>query len=224
MTGAPLPVLVLRPAPGNAATLARIDAAGLTGEALPLFTIAAVAWSPPDPESFDALLLTSANALRHGGAALSSLSALPTWCVGQATAAAARDAGFVIARCGDAGVAALLAGAPPARLLWLSGERVNDPPPTQGISIERRIAYRAAPLTVAASHFARDAIVLVHSAAAGERLAALAPNRARLHIIAISSAAASACGSGWASVATALTPDDTAMVALARQLCQKAAR
>lgn len=219
-----LPVLVLRPAPGNAATLARLDAAGLVGEALPLFGIEPLAWSPPDPAQIDALLLTSANAVRHGGDELRRITSLPAWCVGKATAAAARDAGLSVAREGDGGVAALLADVPPARLLWLSGERVAEGAGEEDISIDRRIVYRAVPLAIAPAALARDAIALVHSAAAGERLAALVPDRTRLHIIAISAAAATACGSGWGSVTAAMMPDDTAMVALARELCQKASR
>ena len=62
-------VVVLRPEPGASATLARAKAAGIDAVAIPLFEVVPVAWDAPDPSSVDALLLTSANAARHGGAA-----------------------------------------------------------------------------------------------------------------------------------------------------------
>ena len=43
---------------------------------MPLFAIEPVEWRPPDPAQFDALLLTSANAIRCGGPALDRLKPL----------------------------------------------------------------------------------------------------------------------------------------------------
>ena len=68
--------LVLRPEPGAAATLERLAAAGVVGEAMPLFRVLPRAWSPP-AGAFDALLLTSANAVRHGGEGLARVRHLP---------------------------------------------------------------------------------------------------------------------------------------------------
>ncbi len=69
--------LVLRPAPGNARTCAALAAAGLEPVALPLFDIVPCAWVAPDPAGYDALLLTSAQAVRHAGAGLALLAGLP---------------------------------------------------------------------------------------------------------------------------------------------------
>ena len=62
-------VLVLRPNPGDAATIARAEGMGFVAIAAPLFGIVPVAWTPSDAPH-DALMLTSANALRHAGDAL----------------------------------------------------------------------------------------------------------------------------------------------------------
>ena len=59
------PLAVLRPEPGASATLGRAQAMGLAAFAMPLFAVEPVAWTAPAPHDFDALLLTSANAVRH---------------------------------------------------------------------------------------------------------------------------------------------------------------
>ena len=60
-------VVILRPEPGASATLARAAAAGIAAVAIPLFAIAPVDWVAPDAKAYDALLLTSANAVRFAG-------------------------------------------------------------------------------------------------------------------------------------------------------------
>src|SRR3954453_8450379 len=115
-------VLVLRPEPGATATVEKARALGLRAAAIPLFTIEPVQWEAADAGSFDGLLLTSANAVTFGGEALHSLRALKVYAVGEATAEAARDAGFDIAASGDAGVDRLLGSIEPdLRLLHLCG-------------------------------------------------------------------------------------------------------
>ena len=59
-------------------------------------------------------LLTSANAVRCGGEQLHSLRGLKAYAVGEATAEAAREAGFDIAATGDAGVDRLLGSIEPS--------------------------------------------------------------------------------------------------------------
>ena len=61
------PLAVLRPEPGNGATAARIEELGFRAIRLPLFAVRALAWTMPDAADHDALLLTSANAVRFGG-------------------------------------------------------------------------------------------------------------------------------------------------------------
>ena len=57
-------LLVLRPEPGASATAGRARTLGLDPVLMPLFEIEPIAWTAPDPAGFDALLLTSANAVR----------------------------------------------------------------------------------------------------------------------------------------------------------------
>src|SRR5204862_3541714 len=102
-------VIVLRPEPGASATVGRARRRGIEAVALPLFETEPIAWEAPDPARFDALLLTSANAVRLGGDQLDALRALPVHAVGEATAYAAREAGFEVASISDAGVDRLVA-------------------------------------------------------------------------------------------------------------------
>jgi uroporphyrinogen-III synthase len=114
-------LLVIRPQPGADATAARIEAAGHEADVMPLFAVQPMSWTPP-AGAFDGLLLTSANAVRQAGPQLQFYSKLPVWAVGDRTANAARRQGLNLAHVGTDGVGALLAGAEPRRLLWLSGE------------------------------------------------------------------------------------------------------
>src|SRR5690242_7115730 len=106
-------LLVLRPEPGASVTEQRAGELGLDAFAVPLFQIDPVAWTAPDAGQFDGLLLTSANAVRHAGEQIKGLASLPVYAVGEATAAAAHEAGFEIALVGAGGVDRLLAVAPP---------------------------------------------------------------------------------------------------------------
>lgn len=216
------PIAVLRPEPGNAVTAKRIEAAGLAVIRLPLFATRALAWEVPDASSFDALLLTSANAARFGGAGLRRLATLPLYTVGEATADAARGAGLTPVFCGERDGRALLAAARlqgMRRALLLAGrERALD----AGGIIARAIAvYASDPLPVdrAAPDALSGAVALVHSARAAERLAELVgAGRAHIRIAVISQAAAAAAGPGWAGIATATVPTDAALIAAAAML------
>src|SRR3546814_18676169 len=70
-----------------------------------------MAWAAPDPGGFDALVLTSANAVRLGGTGLDRFKALPVHAVGGATAAAAAQAGFSVVAVGDSDGVSLIADA-----------------------------------------------------------------------------------------------------------------
>lgn len=205
------PLAVLRPEPGNTATAARIAALGLRALRLPLFAARAVRWSPPDPDRYDALLVTSANAIRLGGEGLQRLRGLPVHAVGAATADAARAAGFTIASIGSGGVDSLRAGLGNLRLLHLAGRdhRATD--------AETIVVYASEPLSPDLSDLA-GAVALVHSPRAGERLAALVRERGHIRIAAISPAALAAAGEGWAANTVAPTPDDAALIAAGARL------
>ena len=212
-------LVLLRPEPGLAVSAERARRLGLDVIGVPLFRVEPIAWSPPDPSAYDALLLTSANAIRHGGGGLDRLKELPVHAVGAATADAARDAGFAIASVGEGGIGALLNSLPAdLRLLHLAGQDHFDV--SSGHHIDRRIVYRSAVIERRQLPPLDGVVVAVHSPRAGIRLAELADPRGRTAIAAISAAAADACGPGWASVDVAATPDDASLLALAARLCQ----
>ena len=101
-------ILVLRPQPGADETAARARTLGLEPVVTPLFSVRALAWTAPDPGGFDAVMLTSASAARQAAAGLAPFRTLPCYAVGEATAAAAGEAGFADIRVGPDDGAALL--------------------------------------------------------------------------------------------------------------------
>lgn len=218
------PLVVVRPEPGNAATCARAHVAGFAAVALPLFAVVPLAWTPPDPAAYDALVLTSANAVRHGGSGLATLLALPVLAVGERTAAAARAAGFTVACVGECDAATLLAEPAAqafARALQLAGrDRVSMVAPTIAATVT---VYASEAVAVAPADLARlvGTTVLLHSARAARRLATLLDAakvaRTDVAVAAFSAAVATAAGTGWASITIADTPDDAALLgAIAR--------
>ena len=211
-------VIVLRPEPGASETVRRAQALGLKASSVPLFQVEPVEWTAPDAGGFDALLLTSANAVRHGGAGLQELRGLPVYAVGEATADAARDAGFEIRSAGESGVERLLESiAPDLRLVHLCGEhRKASNSAAHGITAIP--VYRAVECDVALDGI-ENTVALIHSPRAGRRLAELVGNRSSIAIAAISQAAAEAAGDGWRSVGAAERPTDAALLALAARLC-----
>jgi uroporphyrinogen-III synthase len=204
-------IAVLRPEPGNRVTAIAIEAAGHRAIRLPLFEARPLPWDIPDAEDYDALIVTSANALRHGGRGLVQLLSLPVHAVGDATAAAARRAGFEVVQTGRAGSAELLDVAEAAgvrRALHLAGrERLVDP---GGIVADVRIVYASevVPISAEAAASLEGAVALLHSARAGKQLAEIADthslDRGRIMLVAISMRAAEAAGTGWEQV---IVPD-----------------
>lgn len=216
-------LFVLRPEPAAHRTVERAKSLGLEVDSIPLFKLEPVKWSPPDPNRFDGILLTSANAVNMGGGQLERLRGLPVHAVGDATAVAAEVAGFGVASVGKGGVEDLLASIEPdARLIHLCGEDRRPPErPKQEISCVTVYRARAVdePRSMAAL---RGQVAMVHSPRAGKRLAELLPveDRTSVRIAAISKAAADAAGPGWADVQVANVPSDSALLALARALCE----
>jgi uroporphyrinogen-III synthase len=225
------PLLVLRPQPGADATARRAVALGLKPVVAPLFEIRPVDWDDPDPDRFDALLVTSANAIRHGGTALARYRHLPLVAVGNATAEAARTAGFgdILAGQGDGAAAVKLAvGQGKTRLLHLAGrEHVDLGHPT--VSIERRIVYAAEAVAVlpegARAALDADAIALLHSGRAATLFHALVDAaglaRDRITLVALSDAVRDAARPGWARAFAASAPHDEALLAIAARLCDQ---
>lgn len=234
-----LPVLILRPQPGASATLAAARAMGLDAAAFPLFAVRALAWEPPAREAVDALLLGSANALRHGGAALELYRGLPAYCVGETTAQAARAAGLEVAATGRGGLQSLLGvlEAGHTRLLRLAGRERTVLDIAPGVQVITREVYASEPLPLPggmagglagdlAGALARPCVALLHSGEAAARLDMLCEEagiaRAHVRLAAIGPRVAARAGQGWARVESAAQPDDAALLALARQMCQEA--
>ena len=221
-------LLVLRPEPGAAATLANAVAAGWHPIAAPIFTIAAIDWEAPDAAAHDALMLTSAQAVRHAGAALASYHALPVYAVGEATGVAAMEAGFADVRMGSADAALLVTMMVRDGVqhpLHLAGRehRILDAAP---IPIARRIVYAADPVAelphAARAAVEQDAVALLHSQRAStvfaELLIRAGLDPATVRVAAISGAAAAG---PWQKVKIAEAPGDSALLAAAARLCEK---
>jgi uroporphyrinogen-III synthase len=209
-------VLILRPEPGAGETAARARAMGLEPIVAPLFTVRALAWTPPEPARFDAVLLTSANAARHGGGGMTPFLALPCYAVGERTAEEARTAGFADLRTGPSDAASLLAMAKregAKALLHLCGR--------DHLALATSVAVYAAEAAGKLPPGADEALVLLHSPRAAARFAGLAGDRrGAFRIAAISAETAAAAGKGWRAVAIAAAPRDQALLELAAKLCQ----
>ena len=205
-------VAVLRPEPGNAMTAARIEALGLRAVRLPLFVVRGLDWTVPDPTRFDGLLLTSANAVRHGGTGLSVLAGLPVVAVGEATARAARHAGLIVETVGMADAAAAVAASGRGRLLHLCA-REHVAAGQVAVAV-----YAADAVPVASVAALANCVALVHSVRAARRLAELLKRDGGMDLrVAAISAAVRAAGPDVPG-AVAERPDDATLVALAARL------
>ena len=224
-----LKLLILRPLDGAKQTEQRARKRGLDAVIDPLFVIEPVAWTAPEAGNFDALLLTSANAVRCGGAALETYRSLPVLAVGEKTAAAAMEAGFHVEKTGSSCARDLLhqlEGAAYHRILWLAGKQHTDlPAVAQQLTIVPVYQSRAMPLgQQAQACLAEESIILLHSARSAQHFVAeldrLGLPKNRQHLLAFSAKVAKAAGPGWKSVQSADHPDDDALLALASALCQ----
>jgi uroporphyrinogen-III synthase len=210
-------LLIVRPQPGADETAARARAMGLQPVVAPLFETRPLGWTPPDSAGFDAVLLTSANGARLGGEGLRRFLDLPCYAVGARTAEAARDAGFTDVRTGPSDGAALaaLAGRDGAASLLHLGGRDHV-----AIGGATHIAVYASEPSGALPAALGAAVVLLHSARAAARFAALAADRGAIVIAAISAEVADAAGVGWKAVRVAAAPRDEALLELAAGLCE----
>ncbi len=212
----------------QSAILAR--AAGMTADVMPLFEICPLRWSPPDPHAFDALLITSANALRHAGDGLQHLRDLPVLAVGAASAAAAREYGFAAAMVGSTDKKALLADAAQkgfSRLLWLAGKHRTAAAPDESLIAERITVYEARELPAPEGFDAQLGqcdVVLLHSPRAARHFAqvadASAVPRSQILLASLSPAVAQAAGTGWRALAVADAPNDEAMLLAAESIAK----
>ena len=216
-------LFLFRPEPGARHSADQARAMGLDVALIPLFAIEPIEWKAPDPADFDAILLTSANAVRYCGEGIDSLRGLPVHCVGEATALAANLAGLGVASVGRSGIDELLGTIPgTTRLLHLCGEDRRGPADNSH-AVTCVAVYRAVP-TERPSELDQlpGTVAAVHSPRAAQRLAGLVDDqvRAKVRVAAISPAAADAAGAGWESVEAASEPNDSALLALCARLCE----
>lgn len=220
-------VLILRPEPAAGRTAAKAAALEMDARVHPLFAPQPIDWSPPVPEDFDALLLTSANGVAFAGPALLHYRGLPAYAVGTTTAQALVEAGFPTVIAGDSdgsAIAARIAADGHVRLLHLAGTTVA-PMETGALDIMRIAVYGMTSLPRDPALIADavpGSILLVHSPRAAARLTEQIGREGRksLHIVAISATTLAACGNGWASGQFPHSPRDDEMLALALRLCE----
>lgn len=220
---------LLRPEPGWSASVAAAHEAGLDVVGHPLFEAEPVGWQPPAGE-FDAVLAGSGAAFRLGGSLLAELTTLPVFAVGEATAQAARSAGFAVAMTGEGGLQELLdaTAGEPRRFLRLAGEDHVALRPHAGQSLMEVVVYRMVPEPLEPSFALKltteAPVVALHSAAAAEHFAQevdrLGLSRGKLFLLALGPRVAKAVGLGWAAVHIADRPSDAALLAKAIALCK----
>jgi len=223
------PVITIRPQPGLDATLALGRQLGLTMHGFALSHVGPVDWELPDLARFDAMLVGSANAMRHAGDRLSALTHLPVHAVGKATAREARAAGFTIERLGKGGLQSVLdAVSPPLNYLRLVGNEYVELDWPRGVTFEPLQVYEVCPQPLpatAAAVLRESPVVLLHSAAMTRQFAAecdrLGVDRAQITLAAMGPriAAQAAVEKGWSAIHTCDEPTDDALLALAAKLC-----
>ncbi len=227
-------VLVTRPEPGASATAQALRSAGFEPVVLPLTGIRPLEIAETALPAFDAVALTSANAVRHVPEWLGrSTLTVPVHAVGAASAQAAREAGFanVIAGPGDAaGLASAISQtlAPGSTVLYLCG-KVRKPEfelelRSRGIRAVPVETYDTVPTDLADADMRKLDVgglfaVLVHSAEAAKALAKLAKRPAAVqafegaHLVAISRRAAAPVEAVFAGrIVVAREPTDAAMI------------
>jgi uroporphyrinogen-III synthase len=223
-----LRVAITRAAPDGARTAERVRALGAEPILTPLITIIPCGYDT-NVEDAQALLFTSSNGVRAFPDAR-RLHAKPVLTVGDATADAARAAGFSDVRSANGDVSALAALAaatlrPDAgKLVHIAGDHVAGDLAgalrAAGFSVERRFAYAArAAGTLPPELLGPLDVVLFHSARAAETFVQLgAPNAGALTAACLSQAVADAVSAAkWARVVVspallraALAPDSPA--------------
>ncbi len=224
---ATLPLIVIRPEPGNAATLAAARQRGLDAHGFPLFDIAPVAWQPPT-QPWAAILAGSANVFRHGGPQLALFVQIPVIAVGEATAEAARLAGFTVAQVGEGGLQPVTQTLAPGEYLRLAGrDRIKLTPP-EGVRITTQVVYAAHPRPVPQDLGAmlnKSCVVLLHSGEAARHFRSACEfvevSKESIYLACLAPRIAELAGQGWAGIAVAALRTDTDLLELAATMCDR---
>ncbi|PYE32881.1 uroporphyrinogen-III synthase [Rhizobium sp. PP-F2F-G38] len=228
-------VLVTRPETTADNTLRRLALAGHETLLLPLseaehLPIRATALAT------SSVVATSAEAfraLRHSPDALSSLTSLPVYCVGAATAGAAVDLGFSPVRVGPgdaAGLAELILrdrGRQTGILLYLAGTprlpELETRMTVAGVPLQVRLVYRMRPVVRAPGEFSAhvkafhpEAVLFYSREAARQFFSEIAPAMLAdsVRILCLGPRIADAVPPGCRHVEIAVRPDEDALLAL----------
>ena len=215
-------LLIIRPQPGADATARRAREAGFEPIVMPLFAIEPLPFPPVWPENYDAVLLTSGNAVRAAGDVLEQLSSLPFYTVGAATARALTNASLDPGFVGTEGVNTLLLKAQENRhpkLIWLAGEDYSEPILPAEVKLDIRFVYRSVavptPVNFAQAVQQADAVML-HSSRAAQYFANLCDNanvaRGDITLAIFSQNIADSAGEGWANTIVAAAPNDASLL------------
>jgi uroporphyrinogen-III synthase len=222
----PPKAIVTRPLAQSKVTASKLREQGWDVLETPLFDIAALNPTLPPADNYQAIILTSANAVP----ALSTYLSLPIYTVGETTAEAAREAGAknvtTAARDGEALLSLIKEKLKPdaGKLLYLGGtERAMDVAGVLApahftedvVEVYSRTPLASlAPETIAALQ--APATVLLYSPRTARHFralfdtAGLAPGV--ITIAALSPKVAEAAGSGWAKTIIAPEPNETALI------------
>ncbi len=218
-------LLIIRPQPGADATARRAGERGIDAITVPLFATRPIAWDVPDPANYDALMLTSANAVIHAGQGLDAVKALPALAVGAATKAQAIAAGCDVTLTGISGVSDLVKAARRAgcrRILWLAGANHTKLDPHDGMTIDIALVYQSYTLPPPGNMvkiLGQPVLTALHSSRAAQVFASICEqhgiDRGTQSILALSPDIAQSAGSGWRAVIIADRPDDDSLLSAA---------
>jgi uroporphyrinogen-III synthase len=215
-------VWITRAQPGAARTAARLTALGFEPVVAPLLALRPLPDAldaAPDLASVAALAFTSPNGVSAFAALTPDLRDLPVFAVGDATAEAARDAGFTEARsaAGDIhALARLIAASPIHGLILAPGARepAGDLPALLPEHAVRRLPVYAAEETDADPPADFDA-VLLHSPRAARAFARIATPETAANRLAVCISAATAAplaAFSFAEIRTADAPDENSVL------------
>lgn len=223
-------VLLTRPAEENARIAGMLEPLGASCLAWPLTRIVPLVRRLEVPRGTEAILFTSANAVRAFAAA-SAVRNLPALCVGDRTAGCARAEGFAEVRSagGDAADLARLARESGGRRFLHPRGREAGRLALDGATVEAVALYAAEPAgpppAAVARAFAEGTIDLVtvwsprNALILRDWLAAAGPPLGRTRLLGISAAAVAPLGqANFAEVLVASRPDAPAMAERVRAL------
>ena len=211
-------VWITRAEPGSSATAERVRAIGFEPVVAPLLTVEPVE-ARLELDRVAALAVTSANGVR-AFAERSDRRDFPIFAVGDATAEAARDAGFEPVRSADGDVgalAALIRSEPPGGIVLCPGaeQRAGDlvtALTAAGIEARAATLYRTVATTAGVDVSVLTA-VLLHSPRAATVLAERAPDLSDLHVVGLSPAClAPLAGLKMKSASAAVRPREDALM------------